>query len=97
MNAHLHLTGGKIAEAEKALVSLRNPDSAPSFIHFLRGQIFKQHGQLDRAFEELVRAQPGPWTYRCRACGHAAGDCPGRCSACGGWDSHRAAVEIGAD
>lgn len=95
--AHLLMLSGRAADAEKELALVQDVDALPAFAHRLRGEIYRSQGQAERAVEELLRAQPDPWAYRCIGCGHAGNDCHGRCPACGSWDSHRAAVEIAAD
>lgn len=95
--AHLWLRSGKVTEAENELAHIQDIDGVPAFAHHVRGEIYRSQGQLERAVEELSRAQPDPWAYRCLKCGHAGTDCHGRCPACGAWDSHRAAVEIAVD
>jgi lipopolysaccharide biosynthesis regulator YciM len=96
--AHLQLLNDRPAEAEKELDLIRDTDGAPSFLHHLRAQIHRRHGRVELALEELFKAgQRDPWGYRCVKCGHAGTDCNGRCPACGGWDTHRAAVEIAVD
>lgn len=95
--AYLQLLNDRVAEAAKELDLVREPAAAPPFIHHLRGQILHRRGQLAEAIAEFERASSSPWAYRCRRCGHTGADCVGRCPACGAWDSHRAAVEIGID
>lgn len=95
--AHLLRLNGKLPEAEKELDLIADAEAAPPFIHRVRAEIYREQGQLERTVEELMRAQPDPWAYRCKRCNHAGNDCHGRCPACGAWDSHRAAVEIAVD
>lgn len=95
--AHLQLLSDRIPEASKEIELVREPGSAPPFFHHVRGEILRRRGQLEEAASELARATSSPWMYSCGKCGHAGADCEGRCPACGAWDSHRAAVEIGLD
>jgi uncharacterized protein HemY len=96
--AHLNLQSDKVSEAEKELDLVRDPEGAPAFLHFLRGEVHRRHGRLEQAVEELAQAGlREPWAYRCLRCARAGNDCDGRCPACGAWDTHRAAVEIATD
>jgi tetratricopeptide (TPR) repeat protein len=94
LTAYVQLLNDKVPEATKEIELVADPDAAPAFLHHVRGEICRRRGQLEEAIKELVRANSNPWSYTCMKCGHSCTECEGRCPTCGGWDTHRAAVEI---